>query len=109
MAKELDSDRAVEANDDDEFGFVGIAEKLAPRIAEASKSDGMVIGLEGRWGSGKTSLVNDEQSPLHRRPARLQRRIPGLPWGRLPDQSIGSATRFWIAPAVFEYSEFLAE
>lgn len=58
MAKELDSDRALEINDDDEFGFVGIAKKLAPRIVEASKGDGMVIGLEGRWGTGKTSLVN---------------------------------------------------
>ncbi len=58
MVKELDSDRAVEAFEDDEFSFVGIAQRLTPSIVEASKGDGMVIGLEGRWGSGKTSLLN---------------------------------------------------
>lgn len=54
----LDSDRALENEAKDRFGFVGMAKRLAPSIADASKSDGMVIGLEGRWGSGKTSLLN---------------------------------------------------
>lgn len=58
MATALDSDRALENEGEDQFGFVGMAKRLAPSIAEASKSDGMVIGLEGRWGSGKTSLLN---------------------------------------------------
>jgi predicted KAP-like P-loop ATPase len=80
MAKELDSDRAVEANDDDEFGFVGIAEKLAPRIVEASKGDGIVIGLEGRWGSGKTSLVNFLRSELKRAEAEKIHTITVAPW-----------------------------
>lgn len=80
MAKELDSDRAVDANDDDEFGFVGIAEKLAPRIVEASKGDGMVIGLEGRWGSGKTSLVNFLRSELEKAEAEKIHTITVAPW-----------------------------
>ncbi|WP_170401143.1 KAP family P-loop NTPase fold protein [Ruegeria arenilitoris] len=80
MAKELDSDRAVEANDDDEFGFVGIAEKLAPRIVEASKGDGMVIGLEGRWGSGKTSLLNFLRSELTEVEAEKIYTITVAPW-----------------------------
>lgn len=80
MAKELDSDRAVEANDDDEFRFVGIAEKLAPRIVEASKGDGMVIGLEGRWGSGKTSLVNFLRSELKGAEAEKVHTITVAPW-----------------------------
>lgn len=58
MATELDSDRALQKEDEDQFGFVSIAERLAPSIVEASKGDGIVIGLEGRWGSGKTSLLN---------------------------------------------------
>ena len=58
MSEALDSDRAVITNAADEFGFVGIAESLAPRIAEASQGDGLVIGLEGSWGSGKSSLMN---------------------------------------------------
>lgn len=58
MTTALDSDRALEEKTEDQFGFVGMAKRLAPSIVEASKGDGMVIGLEGRWGSGKTSLLN---------------------------------------------------
>ena len=58
MTTVLDSDRALEDEEKDQFGFVGMAKRLAPSIVEASKGDGMVIGLEGRWGSGKTSLLN---------------------------------------------------
>ena len=58
MTTALDSDRALENEAEDQFGFVGMAKRLAPSIVEASKGDGMVIGLEGRWGSGKTSLLN---------------------------------------------------
>nr|WP_211313814.1 P-loop NTPase fold protein [Marinomonas piezotolerans] len=60
----LDSDRALVDEKEDQFGFVGIAKKLAPSIIEASKGDGMVIGLEGKWGSGKTSLLNFLQAEL---------------------------------------------
>ena len=48
MATALDSDRALEDEAQDQFGFVGMAKRLAPSIVEASKGDGMVIGLEGR-------------------------------------------------------------
>jgi ABC-type phosphonate transport system ATPase subunit len=58
MATALDSDRALKNEGKDQFGFVAIAKRLAPSIVEASKGDGMVIGLEGLWGSGKTSLLN---------------------------------------------------
>lgn len=58
MTTALDSDRALDDKSKDKFGFVGMAERLAPSVIEASKGDGMVIGLEGRWGSGKTSLLN---------------------------------------------------
>lgn len=58
MTTQLDSDRALENEDEDKFGFAGMAKRLAPSIVEASKGDGIVIGLEGKWGSGKTSLLN---------------------------------------------------
>ncbi|WP_417245872.1 KAP family P-loop NTPase fold protein [Celeribacter sp.] len=64
MTTALDSDRALENEAEDQFGFVGMAKRLAPSIIEASKGDGMVIGLEGRWGSGKTSLLNFLRSEL---------------------------------------------
>ena len=64
MTTALDPDRALENEQKDNFGFVGMAKRLAPSIIEASKGDGMVIGLEGRWGSGKTSLLNFLRSEL---------------------------------------------
>ena len=45
MTTVLDSDRALEDERKDQFGFVGMAQRLAPAIAEASKGEGMVIGL----------------------------------------------------------------
>ena len=53
-----ETDRALDDVASDEFGFAEIAKKLAPSLVDAAKSDGMVIGIEGPWGSGKTSLLN---------------------------------------------------
>lgn len=53
-----DSDRPLDAESADLFGFVGIAKRLAPAILRTFETDGMVIGLEGPWGSGKTTLLN---------------------------------------------------
>ncbi len=53
-----DSDRALESSEQDEFGFAGIARKLAPSLIAATESDGMVIGIEGPWGSGKSTMLN---------------------------------------------------
>ncbi|MBX5089807.1 KAP family P-loop NTPase fold protein [Rhizobium lentis] len=53
-----DSDRALESEERDEFGFAGIARKLAPSLIAATGGDGMVIGIEGPWGSGKSTMVN---------------------------------------------------
>ncbi|WP_234822981.1 KAP family P-loop NTPase fold protein [Ensifer adhaerens] len=58
MTLTAESDRAVDTASADEFGFADIARKLAPSLADAAESDGMVIGIEGPWGSGKTSLLN---------------------------------------------------
>ncbi|UEQ05506.1 KAP family NTPase [Halomonas profundus] len=58
MTTRLDSDRALENAAEDKFGFADMAKRLAPSLVEASKGDGIVIGLEGKWGSGKTSLLN---------------------------------------------------
>ena len=58
MVIALDPDRALEHATQDQLGFVDIAKQLAPSIIKASKNDGIVIGLEGAWGSGKTSLLN---------------------------------------------------
>ena len=80
MAIGLDSDRALEDEVEDQFGFVGMAKRLAPSIIEASKGDGMVVGLEGRWGSGKTSLLNFLRDELAAAKAEHIHTITVAPW-----------------------------
>lgn len=53
-----DSDRPIESETSDLFGFVAIAKRLTPAILKTLETDGMVVGLEGPWGSGKTTLLN---------------------------------------------------
>lgn len=80
MTTALDSDRALEDKAKDKFGFVGMAKRLAPAIIEASKGDGMVIGLEGRWGSGKTSLLNFLRAELQAAQEKGIHTITIAPW-----------------------------
>lgn len=60
-----DTDRAISDPEDDQYGFVELAQKLAPSVIAATQTDGMVIGVEGKWGSGKTSLLNFLHSELN--------------------------------------------
>lgn len=43
---------------DDRLGYAPFAERLANVIFNISVPDGYVIGLHGKWGSGKTTVVN---------------------------------------------------
>ncbi|MGP4804242.1 KAP family P-loop NTPase fold protein [Agrobacterium cavarae] len=80
MTLKSETDRPLENASADEFGFIEMAKKLAPSLADATVSDGMVIGIEGQWGSGKTSLLNFLQQEL----AKLNRErfhvITLAPW-----------------------------
>lgn len=48
----------VSRNEDDRYGFAAVASGLAESILALDGDEGTVIGLEGRWGAGKTSLLN---------------------------------------------------
>lgn len=50
-------DRALSNKDGDRLGFREIAHRLAKSLVDHSSDEGLVIGLEGRWGSGKSSLL----------------------------------------------------
>lgn len=51
-------DRAIRHNDEDRYGFTHIATELARAIKEIGREGSAVIGIEGAWGTGKTSLLN---------------------------------------------------
>ncbi len=51
-------DRAVISRDEDRYGYSHIATELAHAIHGIGREGSAVIGIEGAWGTGKTSLLN---------------------------------------------------
>ena len=61
-------DRALTTGDIDRLGFAEVAERVAASLIDHASDDGIVIGLDGKWGSGKSSLlhlISVELSQLH--------------------------------------------
>jgi predicted KAP-like P-loop ATPase len=55
---ELHNDRPIGSLEQDQFGFGPVAKQLADVVLSAANQDGFVIGVEGCWGAGKSSLLN---------------------------------------------------
>ncbi|WP_320699772.1 KAP family P-loop NTPase fold protein [Enterobacter bugandensis] len=51
-------DAAVEDVSEDRYGFSNIAENISRSILSLPQEASNVVGIEGAWGSGKTSLLN---------------------------------------------------
>lgn len=54
----MDADRPITTVADDRLGFAPVARHLAQVILDQSAKDGLVFGVEGEWGSGKSTLIN---------------------------------------------------
>lgn len=54
---ELRAERALGEGDIDKLGFRSVARRVAAAIASQAATDGVVAGVDGKWGSGKSSLV----------------------------------------------------
>lgn len=54
----LEGDNALAKRSQDELGRVGFAEGLAKRIIEIESPDGIVVAVDGTWGSGKSTILN---------------------------------------------------
>ncbi|MFX1250176.1 MAG: KAP family NTPase [Promethearchaeota archaeon] len=52
------SDKPKKDPEEDRFGYNAIAKHLAKCILKVVPSDGLTIGVYGKWGSGKTTLLN---------------------------------------------------
>ncbi|NDH63039.1 MAG: hypothetical protein EBY18_15630 [Alphaproteobacteria bacterium] len=60
-------DRALRSADEDKLGFRDIASRIAIALVDHASEGGLVVGLEGAWGSGKSSLlflIEDELTKL---------------------------------------------
>lgn len=53
----FNADKPIEKLSDDKLGRSAFAKHLGKAIGEYSGKDGLVIGLYGKWGSGKTSII----------------------------------------------------
>ena len=51
-------DNPISSTDEDVLGWTPIAENFAHQILRIDASQGLVVGLFGSWGSGKTSFIN---------------------------------------------------
>jgi hypothetical protein len=54
----MDGDKPSTRKEEDRLGFAAVAERLAHAILKLQAPEGFVFGIEGRWGSGKTTLIN---------------------------------------------------
>jgi hypothetical protein len=52
------NDTPITNADEDRYGFADLAKKLARSIINLDRNISTVIGIEGKWGTGKTSLLN---------------------------------------------------
>lgn len=61
---QIHGDRPIQRRDEDWLGFAAIAERIARALINRSFSGGLVVGIEGAWGSGKSSLMQLMRSEL---------------------------------------------
>ncbi len=54
----LDADRPILSCSDDGFGYLSFAEHIAKCICRMTPDEGIVLAINGPWGSGKTSAIN---------------------------------------------------
>lgn len=83
--------------EDDRYGYTAIAEGLARSISALDENVSTVIGIEGQWGSGKTSLLNLLTEHLKTQVPTTTQIVVFSPWVNSPDESPVSALMMTIA------------
>ena len=53
----FNGDRPIQSQSEDRFGFATLADRVAASLTSQAANKGFVFGLEGKWGSGKSSLL----------------------------------------------------
>ncbi|MGO9388514.1 MAG: P-loop NTPase fold protein [Methanobacterium sp.] len=54
----FDPDKAIKYCNEDELGRCEFAKSVGNAILNHESEDSLVIGLQGKWGYGKTSIIN---------------------------------------------------
>lgn len=66
MVNQLSSDFPLVNPDDDLLGYAGFAHNLASAISEMAPMHGLVMSINGPWGSGKSTVINFVISELRK-------------------------------------------
>lgn len=90
-------DAPVSRDEDDRYGFTAVADGLAESILAMNADGGTVIGIEGRWGAGKTSLLNMLLARLEARRTLGTHVIRFSPWLSGPGGSLPEALLLPVA------------
>jgi hypothetical protein len=57
VSRKLSKDRPIRTVEEDAFGLSGFANALATSLLQMSPEEGLVLSVEGPWGSGKSSAI----------------------------------------------------
>lgn len=80
MAIRIDGDHPITSREDDRLGFFPIAQYLARAIVDQPALKGFVFGIEGKWGSGKTTLINLTTAALRAYGPKSPEIVSFSPW-----------------------------
>jgi len=59
------ADEPIEHRSQDKLKRVGLAEAIAEQVIKGPPGHGLVIGVAGKWGSGKTSVLKMVEEAVH--------------------------------------------
>lgn len=93
----------VNRSREDRYGYEATAASLARQILALSKDGSQVIGIEGRWGSGKTSLLNLLMHHLNAESPKATHVLPISPWLSAPGSPLIESLLLPVAAILDEH------
>ncbi|GKW25246.1 phage T7 exclusion protein [Pectobacterium carotovorum subsp. carotovorum] len=96
---------AISSEDDDRYGFAAVAKSLAQSITALDKNVSTVIGIEGKWGTGKTSMLNLLLKQIQACTKDGTHVLHIAPWLNAPEQSPIGSLLLPVAAIVAEEDE----
>lgn len=98
-------DRAVSTPEEDRYGFTYIATELARAIQGIGREGSAVVGIEGAWGTGKTSLLNLLRIALEEQKEERTYVLNISPWLDGSDTSLVASLLLPVAGIIAEEEE----
>lgn len=93
----------VNRSQEDRYGYDTTAASLARRIIALSNDGSQVIGIEGKWGSGKTSLLNLLMQHLNEEGPKNTHVLPVSPWLSAPGSPLIESLLLPVAAILDEH------